>query len=324
MLGSYHRWTLSVLGAAGFLAAGCAETQLVVYAAKRATNEIEAMVSPEPEPPAASEDAEAEDVPLAPASSPHYKVGDPYEVAGIRYYPRVDPDYDETGIGSWYGLPFHGRDTANGESYDMNELTAAHKTLPMPTMVRVTNLENGRSLVLRVNDRGPFVNGRIIDVSRRAAQLLGFEITGTAKVRVQAMSADGAAVFADKAITTDEERAAVPSAPREPVEVDSLAPPEGISKSPAAARNLPAAVNRVPVGATDLFIQAGAFTYRANATRLARRLLTLGPTQVTSVVIDGTEFFRVRIGPLAGVDEADLILEDVYRMGFREARIVVE
>jgi rare lipoprotein A len=191
--------------AAGFLAAGCAETRLAVYAAKRATKEVEAMVSPAPAESPAELVEEVEE--LSPKSTPRYKVGDPYEVAGVWYYPRVDPDYDETGVGSWYGLPFHGRDTANGETYDMNELTAAHKTLPMPTMVRVTNLENGRSLVLRVNDRGPFVNGRIIDVSRRAAQLLGFEIKGTAKVRVQAMSADGEAIVAEKPITTDEGRA---------------------------------------------------------------------------------------------------------------------
>ncbi|HZB93752.1 MAG TPA: septal ring lytic transglycosylase RlpA family protein, partial [Stellaceae bacterium] len=102
-----------------------------------------------------------------------YKVGQPYEVSGVWYYPAVDWNYDETGIASWYGKEFHGRSTANGEIFDLNALTAAHPTLPMPSIVQVTNLENGRSIELRVNDRGPYVNGRIIDVSRRAAQLLG-------------------------------------------------------------------------------------------------------------------------------------------------------
>ena len=321
MLGPYLRLTLSVLVAAGFLAAGCAESQLAVYAAKRATKKIEAMVGPEPAP-----EVEAMEEPEepAPASKPHYKVGDPYEVAGVWYTPRVDPDYDYTGIGSWYGLPFHSRDTANGETYDMNELTAAHKTLPMPTMVRVTNLENGRTLVLRVNDRGPFVNGRIIDVSRRAAQLLGFDIQGTAKVRVQALSPEGEAIFAEEPITTEEERAAVRAARREPVEVVSLAPPDGIAKAPAAPIDLPAAVNRQVVTTTDLFVQAGAFTNRDNAVRLADRLSALGPARITPVVIDGTEFFRVRIGPLAGVDEADVMLDGVYEIGLLDARIVVE
>ncbi len=147
MLGSYRRAALAVVVASGFLAAGCAETRLAVYAAKRATKEIESVVRAAPDEAPIEAVEEIQESP--PASSPHYKVGDPYEVAGVWYYPRVDPDYDRTGIGSWYGLPFHGRDTANGETYDMNELTAAHKTLPMPTMVRVTNLENGRSLVLR-------------------------------------------------------------------------------------------------------------------------------------------------------------------------------
>ena len=324
MLGSYHRFTLTIVIAAGFLAAGCAETKLAVYTAKRATQELEILVAPEPAETAVEPVEEDEVEAIAPESTPRYKIGDPYQVAGIRYYPGVDPDYDETGVASWYGLPFHGRDTANGETYDMNELTAAHQTLPMPTMVRITNLENGRSLVLRVNDRGPFVNGRIIDVSRRSAQLLGFEIKGTAKVRVQAISAEGEAVFADKPITTEEERAAVRAARREPVEVASLDPPEGIAKSPAAAQNLPAAVNRVPVGPTELFVQAGAFTDHGNATRLAERLSALGPARITSAVVEGVEFFRVRIGPLADVEEADDMLDGVYRIGLLEARIVVD
>src|SRR5690242_8159303 len=114
-----------------------------------------------------------------------YKVGDPYQINGVWYYPAEDWNYDETGIASWYGEDFHGKYTANGEVYDLNALTAAHRTLPMPSIVQVTNLENGRSIELRVNDRGPFARGRIIDVSRRAAQLLGFEGQGTAKVRVK-------------------------------------------------------------------------------------------------------------------------------------------
>src|SRR5271169_1670350 len=113
-----------------------------------------------------------------------YKIGQPYQIEGTWYYPREQPDYDETGIASWYGPAFYGRRTANGELYTANDLTAAHRTLPMPVNVRVTNLENGRSLILRVNDRGPFAKGRIIDVSQRAAKLLGFYQTGTAKVRV--------------------------------------------------------------------------------------------------------------------------------------------
>ncbi len=119
------------------------------------------------------------------AGHPMYRVGEPYEIKGVWYYPAVDYNYDKTGIASWYGEQFHGRYTANGEIFDLNQLTAAHTTLPMPSIVEVTNLQNGRSLQLRVNDRGPFVDGRLIDVSRRAAQLLGFETKGTTPVRVR-------------------------------------------------------------------------------------------------------------------------------------------
>lgn len=123
-----------------------------------------------------------------PELSGNYKIGKPYQISGQWYYPHHNPDYDEVGIASWYGPGFHGNKTANGEIYDQNALTAAHPTLPMPVLVRVTNLENGRSLVLRVNDRGPFVGGRIIDVSRRAAERLGFWRQGTAWVRVKYLS----------------------------------------------------------------------------------------------------------------------------------------
>ena len=106
-------------------------------------------------------------------ATPRYKVGNPYKVAGIWYYPERDLTYDETGIGSWYGDEFAGKLTANGEIFDPELVTAAHKTLPMPSVVRVTNLDNGKSLVVRVNDRGPFVAGRIIDLSREAARRIG-------------------------------------------------------------------------------------------------------------------------------------------------------
>lgn len=114
-----------------------------------------------------------------------FRVGQPYRINGVLYRPALDWDYDETGKASWYGAAFHGRLTANGELYDQNELTAAHQTLPLPSMVRVTNLENGRSLVVRVNDRGPFIKGRILDVSRKAAKLLKFQKSGVTTVRVE-------------------------------------------------------------------------------------------------------------------------------------------
>ncbi len=119
-----------------------------------------------------------------PAPDSH-RVGNPYVVKGVRYVPRENPGYNVVGMASWYGRPFHGRKTASGQIYDMNALTAAHPTLPIGTQVRVTNLTNHKSVVLTVNDRGPFAKGRIIDVSRRAAERLGFRRAGTARVRVE-------------------------------------------------------------------------------------------------------------------------------------------
>ena len=120
-----------------------------------------------------------------PKGGGRYKLGRPYVVAGKRYVPRHQPAYDQIGIASWYGRDFHGRLTANGEIFDMHALSAAHPTLPLPSFVHVTNLENGRTLIVRVNDRGPFKPGRIIDLSRRAAHQLGMRTQGTARVRVQ-------------------------------------------------------------------------------------------------------------------------------------------
>jgi len=113
------------------------------------------------------------------------KVGSPYTVRGRTYHPTTRPKKVETGLASWYGAAFHGRLTANGEVYDMNHLTAAHKTMPLPSYARVTNTENGRSLIVRVNDRGPFAHDRVIDLSKRAADLLDYTHGGTAKVKVE-------------------------------------------------------------------------------------------------------------------------------------------
>lgn len=114
-----------------------------------------------------------------------YKVGTPYQISGRWYTPQEEPSYDRAGVASWYGDDFHGRKTANGEIYDMRALTAAHPTLPMPSYVWVTNLDNGRTLLVRVNDRGPYAHDRLIDLSRATARLLSFEGKGLSRVRVR-------------------------------------------------------------------------------------------------------------------------------------------
>ena len=120
-----------------------------------------------------------------PKGGGHYKLGKPYVIGGRWYTPREQPGLDEVGIASWYGDDFHGRKTANGEIYDMNRLSAAHPTLPLPSFVYVTNLENGRTVLLRVNDRGPYVGNRVIDLSRAAANALGTKGKGLGRVRVR-------------------------------------------------------------------------------------------------------------------------------------------
>ena len=123
---------------------------------------------------------------VAPSPGPtRYKTGQPYQVGGVWYAPRDQPDYDQTGIASWYGDAFHMKATADGETFDMNAISAAHTTLPLPSTVEVTNLDNGRRLTVRVNDRGPFVGGRIIDLSHAAARELGYDRAGLAHVRVR-------------------------------------------------------------------------------------------------------------------------------------------
>jgi rare lipoprotein A len=176
---------------------------------------------------------------LGHGATPHptYKIGAPYTVKGITYYPRVDYDYDEIGMASWYGQDFQGRYTANGEVFDLNEPTAAHTTLPLPTIVEVVNLDNNRALRIRVNDRGPFARGRIIDLSRRAAQLLGFERNGTARVRVKVLKDESmrAAALAQRGIVGDSEEPVteVAAAPAVPVQTAAAPSPRFFVDAPS-------------------------------------------------------------------------------------------
>jgi rare lipoprotein A len=179
-----------------------------------------------------------------------YKVGQPYQVRGVWYYPKDQPNYDEIGLASWYGEAFHNRYTADGEVFDMTLPSAAHTTLPLPSLVEVTNLTNGRTLVVRVNDRGPFVDGRIIDLSKQAAAELGFVTAGVTRVRVRyvgrAPDADGMSarqVIASARTQPPAPAATAPvsrpsdydyaSAPKRPVPYSQLAQAQTVSAAPA-------------------------------------------------------------------------------------------
>ena len=189
------------------------------------------------------------------ASAGYYKVGNPYQVSGVWYYPKEDYSYKEIGISSWYGQDFHNGITANGELYDMHALTAAHRTLPLPSIVRVTNLQNGRSLVLRVNDRGPFVNNRVIDVSMRAAQLLGFKDQGTTQVQVEILPEESKKLKEELLAAAENSTTAAPTSLGETeYQQEQLDKPRSLDYSPNRPRlaNPPPAINvAAPLVATS-------------------------------------------------------------------------
>ena len=279
-----------------------------------------------------------------PSSAGIYKIGQPYQIEGTWYYPREQPDYDETGIASWYGPTFYGQRTANGETFNASALSAAHRTLPMPVNVRVTNLENGRSVVLRVNDRGPFARGRIIDVSEQAAKLLGFYGKGTARVRVTYVArADLPGTNIPAGPETPPAIAnALPAVPAPPVQVASLGGVAGVAvEAPVRTDALPepppplpesaadleptGKVSHVPVPAvTHLYVQAGAFGNRQNADRLKERLHAARGLFISPIDRNGQRLYRVRIGPFDDVGEADAALADVAKQGGADAKIVVD
>lgn len=230
-----------------------------------------------------------------------------YEVAGKRYYVLDSSDgFRERGIASWYGRDFHGRTTSSGEIYDMNSLTAAHKTLPIPTWVEVTNLDNGRRVIVRVNDRGPFVDGRIIDLSQRAAQEIGMIQSGTTRVQVRALGAPAVDSVSPQTLASAE----APDAGN-----------RGGFSIISEARADPAGPDFRPF--RPYYIQVGAFADRNNAMRLAERLKDDG-FERSFVLTTGNgrdRLHRVRIGPIQAA-EFDRIDSELRAAGVADARLV--
>jgi rare lipoprotein A len=221
----------------------------------------------------------------ADGEKPPARKGDPYKVGGEWYHPLgAAQGYSEVGKASWYGGKFHGRPTASGEIFDKHRPTAAHRTLPLPTIARVTNLENGRSTQVRVNDRGPFVDTheRIIDLSYGAAKRLGMDKTGVARVKVEALKGPGAAE--------------APEGDRE-------------GGSPGALY--------LQVGA---FQQEG----NAARLKRRLRGMELDRVIITTVRRQGTRLFRVRLGPLPSVNRADALAQRLHRAGLPTGQVVRE
>lgn len=231
-----------------------------------------------------------------PKIEPRSRGGNPrtYVVLGKRYYTLPESKgFVERGIASWYGRKFHGRKTSNGEVYDMYTMTAAHKRLPIPTYLKVTNLENGRSVVVRVNDRGPFHENRIVDLSYAAASRIGMLGKGTALVEIRAID---------------------PAAPRKPQTTQVVHSP------------LPAKPGKPGAGQPQIFLQAGAFTNSENAERLRKRLqrgLTHS-VRITPVQTVGGAVHRVQVGPLASVKIADNVSSRMHELGIHKPLVVID
>ena len=221
----------------------------------------------------------------------------PYTADGQTY--TLLPDcagYHARGIASWYGTKFHGGRTSDGETYDMFAMTAASKVLPLPCYVRVTNLQNGQSVIVKVNDRGPFVANRIIDLSYAAAARIGMLGTGTALVDVTAVT---------------------PGEPQPPTGPGSNLPP------PGGATPVPAATGTA--GPPQLFVQVGAFATESNATRVLARLraATVGPAFILPELQNGVTLYKVRIGPIADVGRVDALTAQLSTLGFGDAQVVI-
>jgi len=213
----------------------------------------------------------------------------PYSVFGVNYLPlKTSRGYRERGVASWYGKKFHGQRTANGEKYDMYAMSAAHRTLPLPSYLRVRNLNNGKTVVVRVNDRGPFLENRIVDLSYAAAVKIGIIGTGTGIVEIEAITG---------------EEPVIQTANPEPG-------PGPLSKT-AAPR---------------LYLQVGAFTGRDNAENLKRRLTNadLKSVHIQDGDLNAAPLYRVRVGPLDSVDESDRLTTQITAQGLPKPVVVVE
>ncbi len=294
------RLSILILGV-GLLSA-CTEARLAVYGAKQ-------IMGPE---------SGGDETP--------YKVGSPYQMAGVWYYPKEDPDYDQVGTASWYGPKFHGSLTANGETYDMDGMTAAHPTLPMPSWVRVTNLENGRSTILRINDRGPFKKNRLIDLSRAAARELNIMRKGTAHVRVTMIRTGGPngqivrpqwmESAAGHAQMPDPQQALIEDRPR-------AAPTVNVAIMPVEPTMTSHPDVTGQAAATDYYIQIGAFTSFDSAQTLRTRMTQMfGAAAVNTAMQLGRTLHKVWVGPYKSPTEAGTALASLRDTGYAGAHIV--
>lgn len=259
-----------------------------------------------------------------------YKVGKPYKVNGVWYFPKEDYKYDEIGIASWYGPGFHEKTTANGEIFDMDLITAAHKTLPLPSVARVTNLENGRTVLVRINDRGPFVNERIIDLSKKAADLLGMLPRGTAKVRVELMPEESmsvASVAQKAAYASSGEKEAPLVSKAGVVELSSDLSLSEMSGEPDKSGHIETYKDQSAPQESlfngGIYLQVGAFSKISNAKSLARTLSHLGTPEVVTFSLGNKTLYRVRFGPFNDITQANKLENAIVEAGHTDIKRVM-
>jgi rare lipoprotein A len=266
--------------------------------------------------------------------------------------PQEEFNHVETGVASWYGPGFHGKSTANGEQYNQEDHTAAHRTLQMPAIVRVTNLDNGRSTVVRVNDRGPYARSRIIDLSRAAAQYLDIVRNGTAHVRIDQLSAESETVkeVAQGGGGASEQQAALvqlaagqraaPAAAPPPIQQEAVQqapppPPQEVFVRAEPPPGRPAGVGKsgptiasIASGTSQsggsFYVQTGAFSTMNNAQRQRDLISSYGSTEIFQASAGGHEVYRVRVGPYTTPDAAGIVADRLKRSGYGEARVVAD
>ncbi len=255
--------------------------------------------------------------------NPTYKVGNPYKINGKWYYPAVNYEYDEVGYASWYGPGFHGKKTANGEIFNQNLISAAHRTLPLPSIVKVTNLENGKVLsFVRVNDRGPFAKNRIIDLSKEAARELGFINRGVAKVRVEILE-DESRKFANDLIKFKNK---AKSAKIQNIEKKNLNPPvqdiKGDGKENKTVKEKSEFGENFVLKNNKIAIQVGAFTDHRNAKSLIEKLSDF-KAYIKREFIEDKYIYRVRIGPLKNINLANQLQDKLFQLGYTSSHLVM-
>jgi rare lipoprotein A len=289
-----------------------------------------------------------------------YKIGAPYTIDGVTYVPMEEFQHVETGMASWYGPGFHGKYTANGEVYDQTERTAAHRTLQMPSVLRVTNLDSGQSTTVRVNDRGPFARSRILDVSRAAAEELGMIGHGTARVRIEQLEMESQAMkqIALNGGGPDEQRAALekyaagrrgppavvatavatpPPPPQPPITVyptnprsPAVTPMEAqgsagtgfTATAPTVASIASAAASAQ--AASGFYVQTGAFSNVGNAEKQRDQITSYGSSEISPASSGGREVYRVRLGPYSTQEAAGIVADRLRRSGYGDARVVAD